>query len=291
MIRVICKLLACLSVLLPAAAFGKVDLRVDIGWNGAFRAGRWAPVYITAADDTALPARNVIIEIIAPHDKTFSLRILNPATIRPDPTTILVYVPLTFQLDETVAIIRDPNGFKKLAEMPFDTSQNSNGQYGRVYQNYGSGGGEILLGVSGAAQHGLNLGFEDRQLEGLGQVIVGARRVTDESIGRFAHLGEHEDRYAGCAVVATKAVGQLEAVQLRHSNVGDDQVWDALVDQLERLDSVARLAHVVALSLEEAADHLLDHAVVVDEDDVFHAHQATSAVSLEAIARARSRRV
>ena len=157
MIRLICKLLACLSVLLPAAAFGKVDLRVDIGWNGAFRAGRWAPVYITAADDTALPARNVIIEIIAPHDKTFSLRILNPATIRPDPTTILLYVPLTFQLDETVAIIRDPNGFKKLAEMPFDTSQNSNGQYGRVYQNYGSGGGEILLGVSGAAQHGLSV--------------------------------------------------------------------------------------------------------------------------------------
>ena len=31
----------------------------------------------------------------------FALRIFNPATIRPDPTTILVYVPLTLQLDET----------------------------------------------------------------------------------------------------------------------------------------------------------------------------------------------
>jgi len=115
MFRLICKLLACLLALLPAAAMARVDLKVDIGWNGAFRAGRWAPVYITASDDTAQPARNVIIEIVAPHDKTFALHIYNPATIRPNPTTILVYVPLTFQLDETIAMILDPAGNKKLA--------------------------------------------------------------------------------------------------------------------------------------------------------------------------------
>src|SRR5688572_2564035 len=150
--RHLCKLLACLSLLLPATAMGRVSLQVDIGWNGAFRPGRWAPVYITAADDNALPARNVIIEITAPHDKTFALRILNPATIRPDPTTILVYVPLTFQLEDTVAVIRDAGNFKKLAETPFDKSQDPFGR-GRPY--YGSGGGEILLGVSGVSQHGL----------------------------------------------------------------------------------------------------------------------------------------
>jgi hypothetical protein len=150
--RHLCKFLACLSLLLPATAMGRVSLQVDIGWNGGFRPGRWAPVYITAADDNALPARNVIIEITAPHDKTFALRILNPATIRPDPTTILVYVPLTFQLEDTVAVIRDAGNFKKLAETPFDKSQDPFGR-GRVY--YGSGGGEILLGVSGTAQHGL----------------------------------------------------------------------------------------------------------------------------------------
>src|SRR3954452_10699657 len=105
MFRLICKLLIGLAALLPAAAMAKVDVKVDVGWNGAFRAGRWAPVYITASDDTAQPARNVIIEIIAPHDKTFALHIYNPATIRPDPTTILIYVPLTLGLDETVAVI------------------------------------------------------------------------------------------------------------------------------------------------------------------------------------------
>src|SRR5438105_3067594 len=156
MVRSLCKLLACLLMLSwGTEAMGRVALKIDIGWDGAFRAGRWAPVYLTIADDTAIPARNVIIEIIAPHDKTFALRILNPATIRQDPTTILVYVPLTSGLDETVCVIRDPAGFKKLAELPFDQPPNTG--FPQASRSYGSGGGEILLGVSGTAQHGLSI--------------------------------------------------------------------------------------------------------------------------------------
>src|SRR4029453_279470 len=118
--RLLCKLLFGVLVLLSSsAAWAKVSLNVDVGWNGAYRAGRWAPFYIAASDDAAMPARNVIIEIMAPHDKTFAVRIYNPATIRPDPTTILIYVPLSLALENTVAVIRDPNGLKKLAERPF----------------------------------------------------------------------------------------------------------------------------------------------------------------------------
>src|SRR5437764_14804436 len=121
MVRSLCKLLACLLMLSwGTEAMGRVALKIDIGWDGAFRAGRWAPVYLTIADDTAIPARNVIIEIVAPHDKTFALRILNPATIRQDPTTILVYVPLTLALDETICIIHDQSSFKKLTESPLE---------------------------------------------------------------------------------------------------------------------------------------------------------------------------
>jgi len=59
MSRTLCKLLACLAVLFcTKAAMGRVSLRVDVGWNGAFRAARWAPVYITAADDEAIAAAN-----------------------------------------------------------------------------------------------------------------------------------------------------------------------------------------------------------------------------------------
>src|SRR5438045_4508935 len=100
------RILGLTLALLPAAVFAKVNVQIDVGWNGAFRAGRWAPIYITVADDQAIPARNVIFEIVAPHDKTFGLRIFNAATIRSDPSTNLIYVPLTQQLDETVPIIR-----------------------------------------------------------------------------------------------------------------------------------------------------------------------------------------
>src|SRR6266487_6038476 len=154
MLRSLYKLLGGLLALFSATtAMAKVDLKVDIGWNGAYRGGRWAPVYITIADDMAQPARNVMIEIIAPHDKTFALRILNPATIRPDPTTILVYVPLTMELDNTSVTLRDLGSRKILAEMAFERPQDS---YGRVVgRNSNSSSSDILLGVSGTSQHGL----------------------------------------------------------------------------------------------------------------------------------------
>src|SRR4051812_26718801 len=153
-----CKLLAWLLALLSTtAAMGKTSLKIDIGWNGGYRAGHWAPVYLTIPDDMAIPARNVIIQIVAPHDKTFALKIYTSATIRQETTTILLYVALTLQLDETAAVIIDATNGKKLAEMPFENNQNPNGPYGRAYRSYGNGGGEILLGVSGAAQHGMGV--------------------------------------------------------------------------------------------------------------------------------------
>src|SRR5204863_5911007 len=100
--RFLSRILLLAAVLLPADAFAKVHVQIDVGWIGAYRAGRWAPVYITMAeDDQAIPARNVVVQIVAPHDKTFGLRIFTGATIRNDPSTNLVYLPLTNQLDET----------------------------------------------------------------------------------------------------------------------------------------------------------------------------------------------
>ena len=89
----------------------------------------------------------------------------------------------------------------------------------------------------------------------------------------------------------TQPRGQLDPVELWHANVGDDEVRDPIAYVLQRLDSIARLAYDVAPSLQEAADHLLDHTVVIDEHDVLFSHHRTPAVSLYAMAVARSRRV
>ena len=49
--------------------------------------------------------------------------------------------------------------------------------------------------------------------------------------------------------MATQAGGQLDAVQLRHADIGDHQVRDALVDHLERFDSVAGFTHPITGAL------------------------------------------
>src|SRR5882762_6305382 len=142
--RFLSRFLLLAAVLLPSAAFARVNAQIDWGWNRAYRAGRWAPVYITMAeDDPAIPARNVVVQIVAPHDKTFGLRIYTGATIRSDPSTNLVYLPLTHELDETVAIIKDAATDKKLAEVPFKSSS-AEDRMSRSY--FGTGADEILLG-------------------------------------------------------------------------------------------------------------------------------------------------
>jgi hypothetical protein len=132
---------------LGGTALAKVSLRVEVGWEGMYRVNRWTPIYITAADDEAVPARNVILEVLAPHDNMFAMRIVQPLTLRVEPTVYLVYVPLTQGLDESVIVIRDARTRRKLAERSLDPSGNI-GSGRTVY--YGSqGGDELLVGVSG----------------------------------------------------------------------------------------------------------------------------------------------
>src|SRR4051812_5362628 len=74
-----------------AGAATTTSLSVDIGWNGAYRFGRWAPVYVTASD--ARP-RNVLVELYVPHDQMHAMKIHQVVTIGPTPTTFALYAPL-----------------------------------------------------------------------------------------------------------------------------------------------------------------------------------------------------
>ena len=124
------------------------------------------------------------------------------------------------------------------------------------------------IGSSGdacrAPQQRLDFGLEDLQLEGLGQVVICTGGISGEGIGGIAQVREHEDWDARGSVMAAEPGRQLEAVQLRHPHVSDDEVRYFFMDELEGFDPVAGLAHGVARPLEVATDHLLDHAVVVD---------------------------
>ena len=78
-------------------------------------------------------------------------------------------------------------------------------------------------------------------------------------------------RHGGGARVLTETAGELEAVHVRHHHVGQDEVGAPLLGELERLDAVARDAHVVAggpqFDLEQPCD---ERIVVGDEETLAH---------------------
>ncbi|MGE5610060.1 MAG: hypothetical protein ACM359_12465, partial [Bacillota bacterium] len=129
------------------AAWGKVSLRVEFGWEWKYQAGRWAPVFVTIADSNAQPARNVRLEIFAPQDDLFAMRVFQQFAIHPEPTTYIVYVPLTYQIPDTVAIVRDAETGRKLAEESFEQAINPAG--GGTVSWYTGYEELILMGVSG----------------------------------------------------------------------------------------------------------------------------------------------
>lgn len=88
-------------------------LNVEVGWGGAYRPGRWTPIFITAAD--ARP-RAVQMEVYVPHDDIQAMVIHQTVTISPTPTTIALYLPLGPRAEELSVTLRDPNSIRKVAE-------------------------------------------------------------------------------------------------------------------------------------------------------------------------------
>jgi hypothetical protein len=90
-----------------AANASAAALDVELGWGGAYRNLRWAPIFITAADSTP---RTAVIELLVPHDSLQSMTIRQVVTITPMPTTFVLYAPLGGRLDETSVKLLDVRG-------------------------------------------------------------------------------------------------------------------------------------------------------------------------------------
>ncbi len=67
--------------------------------------------------------------------------------------------------------------------------------------------------------------------------------------------------------MALDPAAQLEAVHLRHHQVDDDQVRDALVQFAQGLGSAARRHDFIAGVLEDPLEDLPGHGVVVDDQN------------------------
>src|SRR5207237_4770338 len=81
-----------------------------------FRPGDWTPLFITAGTDGE--SRQVIIELYSPTDSRYALKISQSFAVGPVPVTVPIYVPLSYQLDETTATLRDANTGRFLVSTP-----------------------------------------------------------------------------------------------------------------------------------------------------------------------------
>src|SRR4051794_16446230 len=100
-------------------------------------------------------------------------------------------------------------------------------------------------------------------LEGLDEVVVGARvEALDARLDRVAR-GEHEDRHV---VGRAQPARDLDAVELRQPEVEDHEVGVVGGGLVERRLAVAGDAHVVAVQAQGALEDLGDLVVVLDDE-------------------------
>lgn len=98
-------------------------LSVELGWSGAYRVGRWTPLFVTVSHDRPLAA---VIEVSTPHAGRQSMRIVQPVTLGPTPTIFCLYFVATFDLELLNIDVRDAERGRLLASLrPFDAPANA----------------------------------------------------------------------------------------------------------------------------------------------------------------------
>ncbi|MDG3005879.1 hypothetical protein PZE19_19000 [Paludisphaera sp. Pla2] len=106
-----------------------------------------------------------------------------------------------------------------------------------------------------------------REVERLGHVVVGAEvERLDDVLATTLGRG-HDHRQVGCASRLPEDGQDLQAVQVRHHDVQEDQIEGTSRDQVERPSAVLGRRHVVALPLEPPREHVAVQLVVVDDQE------------------------
>ena len=120
-------------------------------------------------------------------------------------------------------------------------------------------------GGRGPAQQRPQAGEQLVELEGLGEVVVGARVQPGDAVGRLDARGEHED--GGAVALGAQHAAHRQAVDVGHHHVDHQRVEAVAPDAGQRLDPVHGRGDVVALQLERPREGLADRAVVVGDED------------------------
>src|ERR1700744_6087295 len=100
-------------LLISALCRADVMVALDYGWDTAYRPGRWTPVFITTQSDRP---QQVILELYAPHDRTFGMVSTLSVAVSPSLRTDCLLIPLNENLSDVTVTVRDVETHKKLGE-------------------------------------------------------------------------------------------------------------------------------------------------------------------------------
>ncbi len=117
------------------------------------------------------------------------------------------------------------------------------------------------------AQHRLHARHQRRLVDRLGQVFVGAGVEPGDDVLAVGLRGHQDDRRERHLLVRLDALGDLDAVELRHHDVEQDQVGQMLLGGDERLLAVGGLQQLVAVDAEPRDQNVAVGLVVVDDQD------------------------
>jgi hypothetical protein len=153
--------LLCLFVCQVAGA--RINLDVDLGWEGHAKRGVWTPVFVQVSNDKPLGA---VVELYSPHDSATAMNIHMPIAIGPSAQTYVMYAPLMSSWDNSITLkIRDRATGKLLAEQPLLDPMADEGMkaYPSLFKNtdlfIAESGKRRCLGELGAGNEGPQCGF------------------------------------------------------------------------------------------------------------------------------------
>ena len=117
------------------------------------------------------------------------------------------------------------------------------------------------------AMHGLDLGFENDRVVGLGdEVVTPCLEATDQRL-MLGQRRQEDDRHQLVAGQLLDAPGRLEAIHHRHQRVHEHQLRFLPLEQLYRFKSIGGGQHAMPLLGDDGRkQHPIDRAVLGDQD-------------------------
>jgi hypothetical protein len=117
------------------------------------------------------------------------------------------------------------------------------------------------------AQDRLHARHQCHLVDRLGQIFVGSRFQTGDHIRAGRLGGDEDDGHERQVCIGFEPPAHFHAVELRHHDVQQDEVWKVLHGGRERLLAVGGLEQFIALGRKPRHQNVAIHLVVIDDQN------------------------